>query len=73
MLTCLFLCDADNSCVTVCMYVCCRRGNDSQLAVVLLKEMLTKELSSSQQFKLQDIIGGLNAWADVVDQTFPKY
>lgn len=54
----------------VCVYVCCRHGNDSQKAVLLLKEMLTKEETI---FKLQDIIGGLTAWAEVVDPTFPKY
>lgn len=54
----------------MCVYVCCRHGNDSQKAVLLLKEMLTKEETI---FKLQDIIGGLTAWAEVVDPTFPKY
>ena len=49
------------------VYVICHRGNDSQLAVPLLKKMLP------QDCKLKDIIGGLNAWSDNVDQTFPKY
>ena len=54
----------------VCVYVCCRRGNDSQVAVSLLKEMLREAVTC---FKLLDLIGGLHSWSDVIDPTFPKY
>lgn len=53
----------------VCVYVCCRRGNDSQLAVTTLKKAAVE---FTEQVKIKDIIGGLDAWANE-DQTFPKY
>merc|ERR1712083_773352 len=48
------------------VFVVCRRGNDSQSAVMLLKKMLP-ELS------IKDVKGGLHAWAKVVDKSFPVY
>ncbi|KAL5993334.1 Adenylyltransferase and sulfurtransferase MOCS3 [Asimina triloba] len=47
------------------LYVICRRGNDSQRAVQYLHKM---GLSSAQ-----DIIGGLESWAQDVDPSFPTY
>ncbi|GAB4849678.1 Adenylyltransferase and sulfurtransferase MOCS3 [Ancistrocladus abbreviatus] len=47
------------------LYVVCRRGNDSQRAVQLLHKM---GFSSAM-----DIVGGLEAWAQEVDPTFPAY
>ncbi|KAF5728422.1 putative ubiquitin-activating enzyme E1 [Tripterygium wilfordii] len=47
------------------LYVICRRGNDSQRAVQLLHKM---------GFTIaKDIIGGLESWAQDVDQNFPTY
>ncbi|CAA0820672.1 Adenylyltransferase and sulfurtransferase MOCS3 [Striga hermonthica] len=47
------------------LYVICRRGNDSQKAVRLLREM---------GFALaKDIVGGLESWAHDVDPQFPTY
>ncbi len=54
------------------MCVCCRRGNDSQQAVLLLKRSFA-QMFPETAFKIQDLIGGLSAWADQVDQSFPKY
>ncbi|ODV84919.1 hypothetical protein CANARDRAFT_28656 [[Candida] arabinofermentans NRRL YB-2248] len=51
---------------TLPLYVVCRLGNDSQLAVKYLKE----------EFGLQnvyDVKGGLNAWASIIDNEFPTY
>ncbi|CAI2351238.1 unnamed protein product [Caenorhabditis sp. 36 PRJEB53466] len=48
------------------VFVICHRGNDSQRAVLLLREKL-----SSIQFK--DIIGGYEQWAHRINDQFPLY
>lgn len=48
------------------IFVVCRRGNDSQLAV---KRLQTLCANSSPR----DVIGGLHAWSQYVDPMFPKY
>ncbi|KAJ3095775.1 Molybdenum cofactor synthesis protein 3 [Phlyctochytrium bullatum] len=50
---------------TMPVYVVCRLGNDSQLAVQLLKAGGIKES--------WDLAGGLYQWSDEVDPSFPKY
>ncbi len=45
----------------------CRRGNDSQYAVNLLKENINNKLN------IKDVIGGLHEWHDSIDKNFPKY
>ncbi|KAF9590113.1 hypothetical protein IFM89_030861 [Coptis chinensis] len=47
------------------VYVICRRGNDSQRAVLYLHKM---GFSSAR-----DIVGGLESWASDVDPNFPTY
>lgn len=47
------------------VFVVCRRGNDSQLAVKYLSEKLN--------IKARDLVGGLHEWAKVVDNNFPIY
>ena len=47
----------------------CRRGNDSQMAVKLLE----KNLKDNSESVIKDIIGGLQAWSDKIDNDFPKY
>ena len=47
----------------------CRRGNDSQMAVKLLE----KNLKNNTELVIKDIIGGLQAWSDKIDNNFPKY
>lgn len=47
-------------------YVVCRRGNDSQKAVQILQEKF-------RNYRFQDIIGGLYAWHDEIDDTIPLY
>lgn len=44
----------------------CRRGNDSQKAVLSLQKSLN-------MFSVVDVIGGLNAWAKKIDPNFPIY
>jgi adenylyltransferase and sulfurtransferase len=53
---------------TVNVFVVCRRGNDSQLAVEKLKSKF-----SDVPVMIQDIMGGLYAWSNHVDPDFPKY
>ncbi|KAI9339897.1 hypothetical protein BDR26DRAFT_820623 [Obelidium mucronatum] len=47
------------------VYVLCRLGNDSQLAVKLLQ--------AAGISRVWDIEGGLYDWSDSVDSTFPKF
>jgi adenylyltransferase/sulfurtransferase len=47
------------------IYALCKHGNDSQLAVQLLKEHGFNNVS--------DVIGGLWEWSHKIDDTFPKY
>lgn len=47
------------------LFVICRRGNDSQMAVELLHKL---GFTSAK-----DIIGGLESWAHNVDPKFPTY
>jgi adenylyltransferase/sulfurtransferase len=44
----------------------CRRGNDSQQAVSQLRRRFPHVAA-------RDVIGGLHAWARLVDPTFPVY
>jgi len=50
------------------VFVVCRFGNDSQIAVGIMKEL-------NEKFKdVRDIKGGLDAWADTFPtDTIPKY
>ena len=71
-------------CAVVPIYVVCHRGNDSQLAVKLLKEKLSirggggggddgKESGGGYTGVVKDIAGGLAEWSAVIDHKFPKY
>ncbi|OSC98554.1 hypothetical protein PYCCODRAFT_1439250 [Trametes coccinea BRFM310] len=48
------------------IYVVCRLGNDSQLAVDALRE-------AGRVGVVKDLVGGLRAWAKEVDSNFPIY
>jgi adenylyltransferase/sulfurtransferase len=48
------------------VFVVCRRGNDSQLAVRYLSEKVNVK-------RAKDLVGGLHAWARKVDENFPIY
>lgn len=50
------------------VYIVCRRGNDSQKAVLKLR----KELDSLP-VTIKDVSGGLTAWVNQVDPEFPQY
>ncbi|EGI65132.1 PREDICTED: adenylyltransferase and sulfurtransferase MOCS3 [Acromyrmex echinatior] len=53
---------------SVDLYLMCRRGNDSQKAVQYLKKIFIEDT-----LKIRDIIGGIHAWSNKIDQKFPKY
>ena len=63
------------------VYVVCRRGNDSQIAVQLLKDYFEKQSSGGPggtggdalSIVVKDVVGGLSLWTDEVDSQFPKY
>lgn len=50
------------------VFVICRRGNDSQIAAKKLMERL-----SDTKVEIHDVIGGLHAWTNQIDENFPKY
>ncbi|XP_029983549.1 adenylyltransferase and sulfurtransferase MOCS3 [Sphaeramia orbicularis] len=52
------------------VFVICKLGNDSQKAVQVLEKMSGSEVDS---ITVKDISGGLMAWAQTVDPTFPQY
>lgn len=52
------------------VYVVCRLGNDSQVAVKKLKGL---GLDNGGKTWVGDIRGGLRAWREEVDGTFPEY
>lgn len=52
------------------IYVLCRLGNDSQLVTKKLKQGATGGKDGRQIF---DIKGGLKAWKEEVDNTWPEY
>ncbi|XP_043932101.1 adenylyltransferase and sulfurtransferase MOCS3 isoform X2 [Protopterus annectens] len=52
------------------VYVICKQGNDSQKAVKILETMSGLELCT---LLVKDIQGGLMAWSQKVDTSFPQY
>ncbi|ORY54469.1 hypothetical protein BCR35DRAFT_296691 [Leucosporidium creatinivorum] len=54
------------------IYLVCRRGNDSLLAARALSRHLSTQ-PQAPQVELVDVMGGLTAWSQDVDATFPLY
>lgn len=50
------------------VFVLCRRGNDSQKAVRILKDSM-----SNHDVQIKDIVGGIHAWTRNIDPGFPIY
>ena len=67
--------NCDQSLSSSSVFVVCRRGNDSQIAVSLLKSTLMKDVVKDDDAMIcvKDIVGGLHAWAKRIDSTFPVY
>ena len=59
-----------NGCILV--FIICRRGNDSQVAVQLLEEVVVQS-ESNLQLSVSDINGGLTEWSNSIDKNFPLY
>lgn len=55
------------------VFVVCRRGNDSQVAVSILKALMLKSADKAAVDDIRDIVGGLHAWANRIDSSFPVY
>ena len=55
------------------VYVICRRGNDSVKATQLLRSLSSTDDIKSDEPKIYNVEGGLNAWHDEVDSSFPRY
>ena len=54
------------------LYLICRFGNDSQLAASTFKDL--PRFRDGGKYDLRgDIVGGLRAWTEHVDPTFPEY
>lgn len=53
--------------IYVSVFVVCRRGNDSQVAVQRLND------AGEEGITAKDIIGGLHSWAELIDHSFPVY
>lgn len=51
-------------------FIVCRLGNDSQEAVQRFKDW---GLSEDQGWNIRDVVGGLKAWRQEVDENFPDY
>ncbi|KAM6973054.1 adenylyltransferase and sulfurtransferase MOCS3 [Aplochiton taeniatus] len=52
------------------VYVICKLGNDSQKAVLALEKISGSEVD---RIAVKDICGGLMAWAQKIDPSFPQY
>lgn len=52
------------------VFVVCKLGNDSQKAVQVLEKMSGRDI---EEVTLKDISGGLMAWANKIDPSFPQY
>ncbi|KAM8775414.1 adenylyltransferase and sulfurtransferase MOCS3 [Rhynchonycteris naso] len=53
------------------IYVICKLGNDSQKAVKILQTLT--DIPELGSLTVQDVVGGLMAWAAKIDGTFPQY
>lgn len=53
------------------VYVICKQGNDSQKAVRALQSL--KAVPELDSLAVQDVVGGLMAWAAKIDGAFPQY
>jgi len=67
--------DGNKSDPTREVFVICHRGNDSQKAVVKLRELLpsSNDPDSQRNYIFKDVIGGLESWSSEIDPGFPRY
>ena len=55
------------------VYVVCRLGNDSQIAVKALSEHFQVEAKHGRVEVIKDLVGGITEWSNSVDVNFPRY
>ena len=55
--------------LNILVILVCRRGNDSQKAVIKLEDAF----KSSKNIYFKDIEGGLHSWIKNIDSSFPFY
>lgn len=57
------------------VYFMCRRGNDSLISAQALRAALSESKAGKEGeiFRVKDVVGGIRAWSDQVDPTFPMY
>lgn len=59
------------------VYFMCRRGNDSLISAQALRVALSESESEAgnqkERCRIKDVVGGVRAWSDKVDPTFPMY
>ena len=55
------------------LFFICRYGNDSQQAVLLAEDYRDTVFKTQRPVRIMDIEGGLKAWRDQVDSSFPEY
>merc|ERR1719431_1302844 len=53
--------------INIPVFILCRRGNDSQVAVSILKALKLSSGSEAKVGHVRDIAGGLHAWANHID------
>ncbi|XP_072554853.1 adenylyltransferase and sulfurtransferase MOCS3 isoform X1 [Paramormyrops kingsleyae] len=56
--------------MSIPVYIICKLGNDSQKAVQVLEQMSGVD---TENVTVKDICGGLMAWAQKIDPSFPQY
>lgn len=55
------------------VYFMCRRGNDSLISAQALRAALSESGKEGEKYRVKDVVGGVRAWSDKVDPTFPMY
>jgi adenylyltransferase/sulfurtransferase len=57
------------------VYFMCRRGNDSLISAQALRAALSESEAGKEGeiCRVKDVVGGVRAWSDKVDPTFPMY
>lgn len=57
------------------VYFMCRRGNDSLISAEALRAALSQSEvgKEGESCCVKDVVGGVRAWSDQVDPTFPMY
>lgn len=55
------------------IYFLCHNGNDSQIAVTLVRDSISLLTDYNQDRTVKDVIGGIHLWSQLVDPSIPQY